>query len=313
MQADRDRLYYYLNDYTILRHYIGDFEIGEVMNSPLREDYKPSFQVKVSDSERVYWVDYGIHQDRFDAIEYVSLRYDISRDEAIDKIWKELVLGGVEVVQPPDHTVKKFSIPYDFKYRDMTNKEYSYWYDLGISKGMLNLYNIHALESLSRIGVELLKSTDDEPAFIYLFDSPTAFKSYKPGGGIWKWRGQDNGLIIEGYKQLREKDDILIITSSLKDTLVMQQAGYSACNPTSENSFNTLVGVKEELEERFKKIYIFFDNDSPGVKAALKLKEATGWAPIGLPIKWGCKDPSDLISKDKGDYKRLKIFLEKVL
>lgn len=313
MQADRDRLYYYINDYNIFQYYIGDFEIGDVMNSPLREDNTPSFQIKLSSSNRLYWVDYGIDQDNYDGVELVSLMYGLSRDDAVEKIWGDLILKEGVNLNPIPVREKVFKVPYEFEYKEMNDIEYSYWSKLGITRELLEEYNVKALKGLYRLDVKLLESTDEMPVYIYLFDDPLAFKSYQPNGGIWKWRGQANGNLIEGWDQLKEQDTILFITSSLKDTLVMRTMGYSACNPTSENSYSNIVDKRDEINRRFNKVYIFFDTDTPGIKASKNMAEKTGWVSIGLPYSWNAKDPSDLITNDQGSYKRLELFLKKIL
>ena len=124
-----------------------------------------------------------------------------------------------------------------------------------------------------------------------------------------KFRGQNNGDILEGYEQLPDEWEHLIITKSTKDIMTLRRIGVVSCSPTSENSFRTLLSKKDELNERFKRKFIFFDNDTPGIKASRLIHEATGWESFCLPINMG-KDPNELVSKDKS-YKRLLAFIHK--
>lgn len=154
------------------------------------------------------------------------------------------------------------------------------------------------------------KSTEDNPAYIYIYEGSKAFKAYRPLDPKGdKFRGQDNGEIIEGWDQLPYEWEHLIVTKATKDIMTFRTIGYISCSPTSENSFRTILSKKDELNRRFKRIFIFFDNDAAGMKAAKFLHEATGWTVIILPQDHA-KDVSDLVYKDQS-FDRLEKFLAK--
>jgi hypothetical protein len=90
--------------------------------------------------------------------------------------------------------------------------------------------------------------------------------------------------------------------------MVNTKAGYPGCNPTSENSFVALESKVREINARFKKTIVFFDNDAAGRKAAARLKYEIGWDNIELPVNWA-KDPSDLVSSTKNYFDLIR-FLE---
>jgi hypothetical protein len=94
---------------------------------------------------------------------------------------------------------------------------------------------------------------------------------------------------------------MLIITSSLKDTMVLDTLGYAACNPGGEANFKTIVAKAREFNNRFGKIYILFDNDGPGIRGATRLSHFTGWQPIFLP-KEVAKDPADVVKRHKNRF-----------
>lgn len=63
------------------------------------------------------------------------------------------------------------------------------------------------------------------------------------------------------------------------------------------DSENTLIS-KEEVDEdkkKYKKIFVLFDNDDAGVKAAYRYRDVYGLDPIFL--NYGEKDPSDHVKK----------------
>ena len=69
-----------------------------------------------------------------------------------------------------------------------------------------------------------------------------------------------------------------------------------------------------ELNRRFKKVYIMLDNDEPGIKLGKKLANQTGFINIVLPKFKGGKDISDLykVLNNKEQFKQmiLKLFYD---
>ena len=62
-----------------------------------------------------------------------------------------------------------------------------------------------------------------------------------------------------------------------------------------------------ELNRRFKKVYIMLDNDEPGIKLGKKLANQTGFINIVLPQFEGGKDISDMfkILQNKEQFKNI--------
>lgn len=305
-----ERLRLYLDDVYIYNFYLGDFDINRKYNSPLRKDPKPSFQIRRSKkSDLLYWKDYGLSEQLgFDAISLVRHLYGLSREEAVKRIWDDIVESKEPL--PKIHlSVDTTSIPYKYYYGELSDWEMSYWKSRGIPKEILDYYNVKSLTAMYRTDKLVWKSVKDNPTYIYLYlANKDAFKAYRPLDPRGdKFRGQNNGGLLEGFEQLPDEWEHLIITKSTKDIMTLRRLGVVSCSPTSENSFRTLLKNKDELNRRFKRKFIFFDNDGPGVKASKLLKEETGWESIVLPKSYS-KDASDLVTKDKS-YKRLSSFL----
>ena len=107
-----------------------------------------------------------------------------------------------------------------------------------------------------------------------------------------------NTYEIQGYEQLPNNGDTLIITKSLKDVMVLHKLGYTAI---AANSENTLIPEKVliELQNRFKNIIIFYDTDLPGIKGAKAMRDKYNLDCIIIPRKYGVKDISDFIKEHK--------------
>lgn len=297
------RIKFYLDNTEIYQFYFGDFNLSTKYNSPFRDDPVPSFMFKSMGSGTVIWTDFGLTEKVVkDGVGFVAQLFDLTREEAIDKIWTEMVLDSKTTIKKPTiHYPLK--VPYEYELEDLRMHYYTQFH---FTKEFLNFYNVYGLKILRRIGKKIWESSFDKPMFIYLFKNSKAFKAYNPLTKEDRFRGQDNGNIIEGYDQLPRSHSHLIICSSLKDTKVVRRLGYCACNPTSENSFRTLLTKSRELTQRFSDIYILFDNDSAGINSSKYLSTITGWKVLKLPKQYS-KDPSDLVMKAK-NYLQLSLF-----
>lgn len=308
------RLRFYVSDAVIYKHYFGDFNLVNKYHSPFphRDDPRPSFKfvnIGSMKNPRIIWTDFGLSGAKYrDGIGFVMEYFGISRKAAARKIWNELVRDQNVSIKRP---VIKYplNLPYEYGGQPLSDEEMEYWNRLSIPKKLLEAYRISSLAFMRRAGDLIWKSEKDNPTYLYEFSKKDAFKAYRPlDPNKDKFRGQNNGSILEGYDQLPRNGEVLFITSSLKDTLTLRNLGFLAINPTSENSRRALLGKAKELLQRFEKIYILYDNDRPGIIATKVLAQKTGWIPLFLPQHF-TKDPSDLVMKSNGRYKQLRKFL----
>jgi len=68
----------------------------------------------------------------------------------------------------------------------------------------------------------------------------------------------------------KQGGDYLVITKSLKDVMALYEFGIPAIAPCSENLFVTEAQYSR-LKAKFKRIYLLYDNDLPGVSATRKI------------------------------------------
>jgi hypothetical protein len=120
------------------------------------------------------------------------------------------------------------------------------------------------------------------------------YKPYEKRGR--KWIGNPDTGNLQGYNQLPWVGDSLIITKSLKDVMVLSVLGYNAVATHSESTGLDPVTLKT-LEDRFKDITIFYDNDQAGITGAKKLCRAHDFNGIIIPLEYEVKDISDFIVK----------------
>ncbi len=100
--------------------------------------------------------------------------------------------------------------------------------------------------------------------------------------------------------------DNLVITKSLKDVMVLYEYGITAIAPCSENLFVT-DSQYDKLKKKYKNIYLFYDQDEPGIKAMCKIKKKhNDLKVLFLPRHGSDKDISDF-RKAHGHKKTLEL------
>lgn len=297
----------YVSNNQIYDHYFGDdWELHMKYNSPLRKDPIPSFAFKdVGEVGEpfIIWTDFGRKSDRKDAIGFVMALYRIPKEQALNKIWKEMILDEKCKLSNVDRVrvYKKMDYTPVFKSFSHTS-ELRYWDDLHIGKPLLDFFNVRVCKQLRRVDSIIWEYQDDDPMYVYLTKDKSTFKIYKPlDKNKDRFRGVNNGKILEGWDQLPQTGDHLFINSSFKDTMCMRRLGYLGCNPTSENSYRTLFSYAREINLRFKKVYVFLDNDLAGILAARFIKRNTNWE-VTMIERGRIFDPiSGKMAKDQSD------------
>ena len=112
--------------------------------------------------------------------------------------------------------------------------------------------------------------------------------------------------VISLWTKVPEYGDRIIIASSLKDALVLGcQLHIPAIAPQGEG-YSISTTAANELKRRYKKVFISYDVDAPGLADSQKLAEQTGFIRIVPDLK-GEKDYSDYYKslKDKKQFKQL--------
>ena len=112
--------------------------------------------------------------------------------------------------------------------------------------------------------------------------------------------------VISLWTKVPEYGDRIIIASSLKDALVLScQLHIPAIAPQGEG-YSISNTAANELKKRYKKVFISYDVDAPGLADSQKLAEQTGFIRIVPDLK-GQKDYSDYYKslEDKEQFKQL--------
>jgi hypothetical protein len=300
-----DEILKHTTEYDIYSYYLGSkFDVGRIMSSPFRQDSRPSFGIfKSSSSDALLWKDQGTGKTG-NVITFVKELKDLYHNkQALKLIWEEVVKGNLVATDRGKVITKVYSTvktSISVKRKNFTDTDDEYWGKYYIDRDTLNKYNVvPILYFWVNDTLQSLVYSKDSPMYAYkIFDK---FKIYRPLSIFRKdkWRTNCSSIDLQGYEQLPESGDLLIITKSLKDVMVLHELGYNSVALQSEND-HLYKDVYNNLHERFKRIVVFFDNDKPGFESAIKLCDKYDLERISIDSSclelYDVKDISDYIS-----------------
>lgn len=283
-----------VTEYDIYAKYIGEFKVGLIYNSPFRKDKNPSFGIYYSKrTGQLLFKDHGTGECG-NIIKFVQLytgktNYSDILKDIVDRlnITNNTKLTSTKQYKPPEETV------IGVVRQDFTETDKSYWSQFNIDIDTLKKFNVSSIKYYLCNGIIKGIYKDTNP--MYAYKVYNNFKIYRPLGDKYtKWRNNLTEYDIQGYEQLPQKGDTLVITKSMKDIMCLYKMGIPAVSPSSESTFIPLQ-VLEELKKRFKTIILLFDRDSSGCKNSIKIKNQFGIKPLFINKKFKAKDISDAI------------------
>jgi len=265
---------------------------------------------------KLYFTDYAnADKPKMDCIDIVMKLYNISAKEAFEVIKKDFNLSFMptsfkgDIITPSK--IKDYeSIPKKTTYspseiivvnQDFKQIDIDYWNQYSITVDTLNKFNVKSCfkayidKQLYHIWIP------QDPMYSYC-EKDKFYKLYRPKASKnRKWRTNISGGILEGYKQLPNSGELLIITKSLKDVMCLYQLGYNSVGVRSETTLMS-PNAMNILRDRFEKIIILFDNDDTGIQSIDKIKQEYGINGFYIEKKLDSKDVSDLIKNTSMDF-----------
>ena len=306
-----------ITEYDIFSYYIPSFkELGKSFCSELRTDRKPTAHI-IAWKNGLLYKDFGVSDHSFNCFGYIMHKYSCDFPSALrivdsdfnlnlshskqEKLFTMGIMGYRSKKQPK---VEVVHTSIQKRRRPFSGEDEKFWTKYYISKKILVNFDV---EPISHYWVNGNRYSCKSITYAYKFGS--RFKLYSPYEKEFKWSSNVKSTDIQGLKQLPITGDVLFLTSSLKDVMCLYAAGYSAIALQSEmqNPEKTLI---QDLRDRFKDIYIFYDNDydnvnNPGQTMANKICEEFNLGNICIPDEYESKDPSDLV-KSTGSLNILK-------
>ena len=282
-----------VSEYDIYASYIGQFKPGLIYNSPFRKDTNPSFGIFLSKrTGKLLFKDHGSGVCG-DVIKFVREYTGISNyNEVLQEIVKRLKITNKTVLKSTKPIESKETV-IGIVRQAFTKIDEQYWGSYHISMPTLEKYNVHSIKYYLCNGIVKGIYKDENP--MYAYKVYNNFKIYRPlGDKFTKWRNNLTEFDVQGYAQLPKKGNLLIITKSLKDVMVLHEMGYNAVSPSSESTFIPDI-VLNDLKKRFKNILLCFDRDIPGVQNMRKVSLKTGLKGFLVHKSFKAKDISDAV------------------
>lgn len=282
-----------VTEYDIYAKYIGEFKVGMIYNSPFRKDKNPSFGIFYSKrTNQLLFKDHGTGECG-NVIKFVQLYTGITN---YPDILKDIV-NRLNINNSTKLTTTQYKPPTEtvigIVRQNFTETDKKYWSQFNIDINTLKKFNVFSIKYYLCNGVVKGIYKDTNP--VYAYKVYNNFKIYRPLGDKYtKWRNNLTEYDIQGYEQLPQKGDTLIITKSMKDVMCLYKMGIPAISPSSESTFIPDKCL-EELKTRFKRILILFDRDVAGIKYLRKISKKTGLEPLLINKKFNAKDVSDAI------------------
>lgn len=296
-----------INSFDIFKKYVDNFdEVGKKFCSSLREDKSPTCCiVRIGDDLR--YRDFTETRS-IDCFEYVCRKYNVNYYTALEMINLDFNLGlipnfiinytptasatyKVDITSLPKRSTEIAIVRRNWNHLDKNfwNKKYQ------LSSKRLEEYNIFPISGFFLNGIYI---TAEPLSYAYYFgeaeDGRSLYKIYQPFSKSLKWLTNCPQDYFQGEDQLPPSGDLLIITKSLKDVVVLKEAGYNAIAPQGETVLLTVEKVIS-LKERFTTIVFLYDNDSAGITAVGNLSNLYNIPYFVFPI--GTKDASDFVEQ----------------
>lgn len=309
-----------VSDEDIVNRYLGINKFPCSISSPLREDdFHPSFTMNVKDG-KVFWKDFGTGEAGT-AVSLMAKLWNTSYSDALLKI----KLDSGQAI-PKSSLIRRYKgkvyaigkSEIKIKTREWKDWDREFWSSFGIPQEFAtwcNVYPIsHAFFTKEEDGIRYTVTVPmDKYAYAYFEwkDGKESIKLYQPYSSTMKWLSKHDHSVWDLWRQAflfaeKKSDKELIITSSRKDAMCLwYNLGVPAMSLQGEG-YLPKPQVMQQVLERFKTVYIWYDNDfkhkddNPGQDNAKKLIELyPNLKNICIPDELESKDPSDLV-KNKG-------------
>jgi DNA primase len=293
-----------VDDVVIYSHFLKEeVSIGTKILSPFTDEKTPSFSFFRNGNKVLFkCFSTGIGGG---TVSFVSALLDIPYDEAVRVIYSEIYCNtryNVDLIKKKQTNYQKQEAKIEVVLKDFTSQGLEYWKSFGISVETLEKYDVKQCLEVWLNDKIWHNKNDKELCFRYRIGSK--YKIYKPTTEVKKKKWVSNTKLdnIQGFKELDySKNDLLIITSSLKDVMILNEVlGINAIAFSSESQIIKQSAV-EYFNNKFKRVLIFYDSDKQGISYAKKQSLETGWDYIYIPELYDSKDPSDLY-KEVGVY-----------
>lgn len=269
--------------------YLGShYKPGKLISAPYRKDKDPSFYLKVREDGRMRFKDFGRLDMSGDIFDYMQAVFKLDFRDALEKVNTDfsLCLSGIPETGKERSKNKKIS-QLDTSVNEnnlLDNKlqiivtpfrqiDLDWWGQYGITPETLKLYNVYKAGKVFLNNVQIYVDYDRNPCYTYHFPITDHLKCYFPmaTGKNKRFLSNVNNLQdVQGYYQCRVKEgqkDLLILTKSMKDCMLLRELGYDAMSINGEEHrfYDDFI---RHIRKYYPIIISIYDPDKAGIKGA---------------------------------------------
>lgn len=311
-KASRDYILERIREEDIFHLYLGIYpEEGKRYCNPLRTDESPDCKFYRDERGRLKFHDIPMKWN-WDCFNVVQYKYSLNFSESLLRVATDFgIISGTHEALAVDKIIIESAPLKDIKieiaYRDWNNIDKKFWTSQLIYGEKLQKYNVFPVLKAWLDGSLRYIYKDTDPCYAYRF-GPYQYKLYFPFRKDVRFIQNVRG-ILQGYDQLPEEGDILVITKSLKDVIFLDGFDIPAVAPLGESILITRDQFID-LYNRFDNIFSLMDFgksnggvDRTGTRTAFEMRRTYGIEPLFLTngrygtYDYGAKDITDFGKK----------------
>ena len=292
-----------------------------LFRSPLRDDKNPTCSFFRNNKGTLLFKDFATGQcldifsivqqmfkcNYFEALKIIANDFGIIQNKSIKRNPGKINENPIKI---EDKELSKIQV----EIQDFTDLELKWWEKYGITKDILQKYQVYSCKYVFLNGNLLAKSQQHCPIFGYYgkkYHGLELWKIYFPKRTNYRFIGNYPSKKLQGYDNLPKSGKICVITKSQKDVMALYAYGIPACAPNSETIIPSEF-IINDLTSRFEHVFALWDNDRTGVTFLNKIKKKYPQIKcLIIPRNLGAKDFSDL--RAKYGYKKTKEFIVQYL
>jgi hypothetical protein len=308
-RPDRSYVLSKVSQEQIMSYYLGiPVDIGVLYRSPLRNDNNPTCGFAYSNNGNLMFRDFSGHfwGDCFDVVMYVR---NCNFADALNHICTDMAL--IKRMEIPEELlgprIPKTRKTLGFRKRTSWSEvDKEFWKSYHISSKTLRKFHVSPMY-MGFINDEVCyRYRDSDPGYAFWLrtdsNNTDRIKFYFPyrDRTMTRFMGNCGANDLFGYDNLPPKGDLLIITKSLKDVMVLYELGIPSIAVQAESMVFDR-NIFTDLASRFKRIITLFDFDHAGVRLTNIFRKLYSTGHRFLTdgrfgsLDYGAKDISDYI------------------
>lgn len=288
------------SDDEVVSKYLGINSVPIIMLSPLRKDKNPSLSIFRLPDGNIGYKDFGTGEKGI-VYDLLSKLWNISIKQVYRRIIDDYSPSNTLINKTKrQRKLRKSCTTLNVKTREWRDWDLEYWNKYGVSKEWLEYAEVYPISTLF-FNNDKTTIPAEKYAYVYVErkDNKVTLKVYQPYSERFKWISKHDSSVWDLWTKIPITGDKLIITSSRKDALcVWSNSGIPSLSLQGEG-YIPKESVINELKNRYKDIYVLYDNDfqsdvNHGRLYGKHLSELYNLKQIEIPDEYKSKDSSDL-------------------